>query len=313
MVSWVKGMRDEFSLVLYNIARNNKQVVLVSSDTGAICHDDFKRDFPEQYINVGIAEQNMIGFAAGLAKSGKIVFAYAIVPFATMRCYEQIRVDLCCMNLPVTIVGIGPGYDYSTLGPTHHGTEDIALMRALPEMNIFNPSDCNMVKVITPELIKIQGPKYLRLDRTGFPLIYQDAKIDPYQGLISHGNGRDLCVIATGRMVFSALEVAKRLSGLSIKTTVIDLFRIKPLNRRLILDICNKVSGIVTLEEHFITGGIGSAISEILIEEGKAYHFLRLGIEDSFSRDYGDRDDLRKAKGLDVDSILQKIIRWLNK
>lgn len=312
-MSWVKGMRDGFSLALGNIARNNKQVVLVGADTGAICHDDFKRDFPEQYINVGIAEQNMIGFAAGLAMSGKIVFTYAIIPFASMRCYEQIRIDLCCMELPVTIVGIGPGYDYSTLGPTHHGTEDISLMRALPKISIFNPSDCNMIEAIIPQLIDIPGPKYLRLDRTGLPLIYKNTKIELEQGLISHGNGRDLCIIATGRMVFSALEVAKRLSEVSIETTVVDLFRIKPLNRGLILNICNKVSHIVTLEEHFITGGIGSAISEILVEEGKGYHFLRLGIDDTFSRDYGDRDYLLKMKGLDVESILQRIIRWLDK
>ena len=136
MKRWVVGMRDAFSQTLYDIAKDDRDFVMVTSDTGAICHDEFRKRCPGQYINIGIAEQNMVGVASGLALSGKTVCVYAIVPFATMRCYEQIRVDLCCMNLPVLVVGVGAGFDYSTLGPTHHGTEDIALMRVLPGMSV---------------------------------------------------------------------------------------------------------------------------------------------------------------------------------
>ncbi|MDP2927793.1 MAG: hypothetical protein Q8N80_03210, partial [Candidatus Omnitrophota bacterium] len=144
MKRWTSGMRDSFFDSLYAIAKRDSKVMLVISDTGAICHDEFKRRLNNRYINVGIAEQNMVGVAAGLAMSGKIVYIYAIVPFVTARCYEQIRVDLCCMNLPVTVVGIGAGFDYSTLGPTHHGYEDIALMSLLPNMIVYSPSDSLM-------------------------------------------------------------------------------------------------------------------------------------------------------------------------
>jgi len=310
MDRWELGMRDAFSTALYDIARQDSRVILVTSDTGAICHDEFKKYLKCQYLNVGIAEQNLVGVGAGLAMSGKIVYIYAIVPFATMRCYEQIRIDLCCMNLPVTVVGIGAGYDYNTLGPTHHGTEDISLMRGLPAMTVFSPSDSLMVGALAKVTYELPGPKYLRLDRTGLPLIYQNEQEDFSKGLSMLRPGRDLCIIATGRMVYHALQIADSLKRLSIDAGVVDLYRIKPLNEELLLEAVSQTRRLVTLEEHFLAGGIGSIISEFLIDREKALPLKRLGIPDRFCRVYGSRADLYNYNKLDIDSVVEALSKW---
>lgn len=310
---WVQGMRDAFSEVLYDIAKMDKRVMLVTSDTGAICHDKFRAELPNQYLNVGIAEQNMIGVAAGLALAGKLVYAYALVPFATMRCYEQIRVDLCCMALPVTVVGVGAGFDYSTLGPTHHGTEDIALMRTLPEMTIFSPSDSIMVDKIARISHELPGPKYIRIDRTGIPLIYQDRNEDFTKGIAVLRTGDEICIIATGRMVCNALGVADELAKHGIEATVIDLYRIKPLAEKILFKNIDKFDFVVTMEEHFLSGGIGTIINELLVRKRKSCLVKNFGIPDKFCRRYdGKREYLQSLMGLDVQGVsgvLMKMIK----
>jgi len=311
---WIKGMRDSFFDSLFRVAKRNKDLILISADTGAICLDNFKKYLKRQYINIGIAEQNMIGIAAGLALSGKKVYVYAIIPFVTMRCYEQIRVDLCCMNLDVTVVGIGAGFDYSTLGPTHHGTEDIALMRVLPGMRIYSPSDSLMAELVAERTADIGGPKYIRLDRTGFPLVYQNKKeINFKTGFNILKRGKDLYIISTGRMVLTALNVAESLSGDSISVGVIDLFRIKPLERKKLIKEIKKVKNIVTLEEHFVNGGLGEIISRLLCEYGYQGDFKAVGIRDEFCRKYGQREYLLKYNLLDFESITEFIIKFLKK
>lgn len=313
MKHWIQGMRDAFSEILYDIAKKDKRVMLVTSDTGAICHDKFRAELPNQYLNIGIAEQNMIGVAAGLALAGKLVYAYALVPFATMRCYEQIRVDLCCMALPVTVVGVGAGFDYSTLGPTHHGTEDIALMRTLPGMTIFSPSDSIMVDKIARMSYELPGPKYIRLDRTGTPLIYQGRNEDFTRGIAVLRRGAELCIIATGRMVYNALRVTDELAKHGIGATVIDLYRIKPLAEKLLLKTIDKFDFVVTMEEHFVSGGIGTIINELLVRKGKRCLVKNFGIPDKFCRQYdGKREYLQGLMGLDVKSVSSVLIKMIN-
>lgn len=312
MRRWILGMRDTFSDALYDIIKKDKKVILITSDTGAICHDKIKADLPNQYINIGIAEQNMIGVAAGLAMAGKIVYTYAIIPFATMRCYEQIRVDLCCMNLPVTVVGIGAGFDYSTLGPTHHGTEDIALMRTLPGMTIFSPSDSIMVNAIVKMSYGLPGPKYIRLDRTGVPLIYQHLNEDFTKGIAVLRKGGDLCIIATGRMVYNAIRVADELAKHTIKATVVDLYRIKPLAEDLLFKTLNPFGFVVTMEEHFLTGGIGTIVNEVLVRKRKRCHVKNFGIPDKFCRRYdGKRRYLQGLMGLSIKSMSSFILKLM--
>lgn len=315
MKQWVKGMRDSFFDSFFQIAKKDKNVILVTSDTGAICHNNLRKELSNRYINIGIAEQNMIGVAAGLAMASKRVYVYAIIPFATMRCYEQIRVDLCCMNLPVTIVGIGAGVDYSTLGPTHHGTEDIALMRVLPGMTIYSPSDNLLAGLLGKISVKKRGPEYIRLDRTGYPLIYNNEKeVDISQGISVPKEGKDLYIIATGRMVYSALQAAKELSKYSINAGVIDLFRIKPLNEEMIWGVIENVKFVVSLEEHFTTAGIAEAIGMMLLSAPKNNKaFYSIGIPNEFCRKYGSREYLHKINSIDVNSIIKGIKNFVNK
>ena len=301
-------MRDAFFDSLYEVAKGDKQVIILASDTGALVLDSIRKDQPESFVNVGIAEENMIGVAAGLAMNGKIAYTYAIVPFVTMRCYEQIRVDVCCQNLPVKMVGVGSGMDYSILGPTHHGTEDIAVMRLLPEMTILSPSDNTMAAAFAQMSYDIPGPVYLRLDRTGEPLLYNNGTQDFSPGLAVHKTGRDLCIIATGRMVLRAMEVTKALSKQSIDAGVVDLYRIKPIDTGLLLEAIDGARNVVTLEEHFVTGGIGSAVAEILVDNGMGCRFKRLGMPDKFVREYGSREYLQGLVHLDVESVTSTLI-----
>lgn len=314
MSNWVKGMRDAFFDSLFTIAKKDKDLVLVTADTGAVCHDEFKKILPRQYINVGIAEQNMIGVAAGLAMLGKKVYVYAIAPFATMRCYEQIRVDLCCMDLPVNIIGIGAGFDYSTLGPTHHGTEDIALMRVLPGMEIYSPSDSLAASYFAKISYAAPGVKYIRLDRTGLPLIYKNKRqINMQKGFSVLKRGSDCLIIATGRMVDNALKISSALAQRSISSGVIDLFRVKPINKGALKNALKDVKHVVTLEEHFVTGGIGSSIAEIFAVSARAPQLEIIGVPDCFCRRYGSREYLQKINHIDVESVTNRIRRIIAK
>lgn len=307
------AMRDAFFCALYDIAKKDKQVVLITADCGAPSLDKFRQDLSSQYFTVGIAEQNMISIAAGLALDGKIVYTYAIAPFASLRCYEQIKVDLCCMNLPVTILGVGAGFAYDIMGPTHHATEDISIMRALPKITIFNPSDSIMAEAFAEITYKCNGPNYIRFDRDGVPPLYSNRKVDFSRGLVNLKTGKHLCIIATGIMVHRALEVADELSKHSINAGIVDLYRIKPLNEEMLLETMDNYKNILTLEEHFVIGGLGSAIAEILCDNEKDARLKRLGIYDRYYFEYGGREHLHKLCSLDTKNIANNIIRWMSK
>ena len=307
-------MRKVFFKKLFQIGRKDRRVILIAADTGAIYHDKFKEELTGQYINAGIAEQNAVGVAAGLAMEGKIVYIYGIIPFVTMRCSEQIRNDLCDRKLPVTIVGIGSGLDYSTLGFSHHGVDDIALMRVLPDMTIYSPSDSFLAeKCASISYEESSGPVYIRLDRTGLPLVYEDTNnFDFSKGFSVLREGRDMYIIATGRMVYIALEVAKELSIQSIVDAgVIDLFRIKPFDHNGLWKVVKKAGYILTLEEHFTVGGIGSIISEIIACRKYIPMFKTLGIPNKFCRAYGKREYLQSLYKLDAGSVVKDIKKWV--
>lgn len=304
-------MRKIFFDALNEIARQDRRVILLFSDVGALELDRFRKDLPIQCINAGIAEQNMIGVAAGLTMSGKIVYVYSHIPFVTMRCFEQIRIDLCYQNLPVKLIGAGAGLDYSILGSTHHGLEDIALMRFLPGMTIFSPSDDTLAGASAEMAYQLPGPVYIRLDRTSKSLIYTDSQGGFLDGMSILSSGRDLCLITTGRMVFTAQMVAAELAKCSIDTGVIDLYRIKPLNRELLLKEVEKSRYVATLEEHSIIGGIGSAISEVLAGRRENYKLRCLGWLDKFCRQYGNRNELQALHNLDVKGVVDALFQWI--
>ncbi|MFC1809829.1 transketolase family protein, partial [Candidatus Omnitrophota bacterium] len=216
-------MRDAFFDSLYEIARKDKNVIIVSADMGAPSLDKFRENLAEQFVNVGIAEANMVTVATGLALGGKKVLIYAIMPFVTSRCYEFLKVDVSLMNIPITIVGVGPGFGYDDSGPTHHCTEDISIMRALPNMTILSPSDSVMTSAFARFVCKHENPSYIRLDRQVQPILY-DAKKQFKNGCYKLRKGDDICILATGNMVHRALEVAELLSEQSIKASVVDVY-----------------------------------------------------------------------------------------
>lgn len=292
--------RDAFFDNLYNIAKDDRRVILLSDDFGAPSLDKFRKDLPSQFFNMGLAEQNMINVARGLAMAGKIVYTYALLPFY-MRCYEQIR-HLCFQNLNVNMIGVGAGFAYSTAGPTHHALEDIAAMRALPNLTILNPSDSTMAGALAGMTYNEPGPKYVRLDRTANQ-IYQGNE-DFTKGFIRSNKTGQLTIIATGYMVSQALKVKERLIEYGIEpVVVIDFFRIKPAHGHLTWGLSNPT---VTIEENFLNGGIGSIIAEKLGVGGT--NLICIGVPNKYYFNYGGRDELHRLAGLDVDSIVKKIL-----
>lgn len=303
-------LRDVFFNKLYDIAKVDRNVILISADMGAPSLDKIRRDLSSQFINVGIAEQNMVTVATGLALSGKKVYTYAIIPFASLRCYELIKVDFSLLNLGVTVIGVGSGFSYSDSGPTHHATEDIAVMRVLPNMTILNPSDSQMAAKFAEISYKMSGPCYIRLERETLPVIYSEDE-NFSDGLVSLKTGKDLCIIATGNMVHRALEVRQRLSEYSIESAIIDLYRIKPVNTELLFECIKHSKRVVTLEEHFLAGGMGSAVVEVLIDSGKNFPVKRFGIVEKYYYAYGSKRDIQSKCGLDTDKITESILKWI--
>lgn len=308
----MSAMRDVFFDKLYEIAKKDRQVILLSDDFGAPSLDKFRKDLSKQYINTGIAEQNMVSTASGLALGGKIVYIYGIAPFITLRCYEQIKIDLCCMNLHVTALGVGAGFAYNNAGPTHHATDDIAIMRVLPGMTILNPSDNVMVAACAEMSYKNPGPKYIRFDREKPVTIYNE-NADFSDGVASLKKGKDLCIVSTGLMVHKAFNIAHELSKYSIDAGIVDLYRIKPINSELLLKFISQSQKVVTIEENLINGGIGSIVAEVLVDNEITLPLKRIAIMDKYCFKYGSRESIYQLYGLDTNSIVKKILKWMIK
>jgi len=301
-----RGTRDSFFEALFPIAKGDRNVVLVTADCGAPSLDQYRTHLSNQYITVGIAEQNMIAVAAGLALAGKKPFCYAIAPFASLRCYEQIKVDLCSMHLPVTVLGVGAGLSYDIMGPTHHTTEDISIMRALPGMQIYTPSDSIMGAALAELVYKTPGPKYVRFDREVFLSIYPE-QTDFSSGISHLREGRGVCLIASGIMVHSALRVADALKSDGVKAGVVDLYRPAPIDTDALIKILSGYEKVVTIEEHFLIGGIGEAIRVLLSERNISKHILNLGLPHKYLFEYGGRKNLHELAELDDSNLLRRI------
>lgn len=305
-------IRDAFFDTLYEIALKDSNVILLVADMGAFSLEKFRKDLPDQYINVGIAEQNLVNVASGLAIGGKKVFIYAIAPFIIQRCYEQIKVNLSGMKLPITILGIGGGITYSNDGSTHHAVQDIANMRALPGMNIISPSDSVSFSRAAYDSYTSDYPTYVRLDKGVVSELY-DSVNDTSNGISELRTGKDILLISTGLMTHTALRVTESLKEFGFNAGVIDIYRILPLNKDLILNLIKKYSHIVTLEEHYIYGGIGSIIQELLAEMHSEKFLFAFAIKDIEISGYGSREWMCEQYGLDSKSIIDKIIELTNK
>ena len=304
-------MRKTFIDFLTEEAMINKDLILITGDLGFGVFDDFAERFPNQFINAGISEQNMTSMACGLALEGCKVFTYSIGNFSTLRCLEQIRNDVCYHDANVTVVTVGAGFSYGQLGVSHFATEDISIIRALPNISILSPCDPWETDLLLKQTKSIKGPKYLRIDKTN-----ANTKI----GELKYGiprkcsEGKDAIIFATGGIVKEALKVAEELKHLNIGIQVYSVHTIKPLNLDFIKDDIKDIENIFTLEEHTINGGLGSAISEIIFEYCKNVNvFKRFGIDDQFPSIVGDQNYLKRFHKLDSISISKAIINMIKK
>ena len=305
-------MRIAFVNTLQELAEKNKNIMLLTGDLGYSVFERYIKLFPKQFINMGVAEQNMTGVAAGLAIENKTPFIYSIVPFITMRNFEQIRNDICYQNLNVKIIGVGAGFSYGPYGHTHHGLEDIGILRTLANLTIICPGDPIETELAVKKAIEIKGPVYIRLGRAGEAIVHDKRpKFSIGKGLIIK-EGKDITIIATGNMLGIGLEVSKKLKNRGISVRLISMHTIKPFDSEIIIDSVKKTKAIFSLEEHSIIGGLGSAVSEVLAENKISTRFKRLGVPDRFTKEIGDQEYMRKVNGLSIDSIVEVILKSLN-
>lgn len=302
-------MRTAFINTLTELAKNNENLWLLTGDLGFSVVENFEAILPNQYLNAGVSEQNMIGMAAGLAMCGKTVFTYSIVPFITMRCFEQVRNDLCMQNVNVKIVGVGAGFSNNQMGPTHHSIEDIAVMRALPNMIVVCPGDPWEVEEATKAIAKINTPAYLRIGKKGEPTINSEKGAFVIGKGILLNEGGDLTLVSTGNMLETASLVCEKLAKINIRVRLISMHTVKPLDEKLIIESAEKTGAIFTIEEHSIIGGLGSAVAQVLMENGKVIKFHSFGVKDKFTKIAGDQDYLRKINGLDPSGIAKNILK----
>jgi transketolase len=300
-------MRGSFFQTLVDLATSDDRIYLLVADIGFGVVEPFAKKFPERFLNVGVAEQNLTGIAAGIAVTGKIVFTYSIANFPILRCYEQVRNDVCYHKANVKIVSVGGGYSYGPLGMTHHATEDIAVLRALPEMVVVAPGDPVEVRGAARAIAAHDGPCYLRLGRAGEPTIHDSAVKFQLGKAIQVRDGDAITLISTGALLQNATLVADKLATRGIQARVLSMHTVKPLDEDAILAAARETRAIVTLEDHSIIGGLGGAVAECLAESGISVPFKRLGLPSAFSSHIGSQEYLRSQSNLSPDGIVNEL------
>ena len=302
-------MRDHLIEKIYNHALKNKDVILISNEQGAQALDKFRKELPTQFINAGISEQNIISMAAGLAKQKKKVYIYSIASFITLRCFEQIKLDINLMNLPVTIFGVGASYSYDTSGPTHHSIEDISILRTMKNLKIFSPSDNNILDYIFNYSLKSKNPLYIRLDRKPLDVLSSN-KFNFKNGFRTFGEMKSKkIIISTGNMSHVALEAIKIYNRHSKEPVCfIDVFSTK-LSIKNFLNTIKKAKLIVSLEEHILEGGLGSIIAELLFDNkiNKKLDLIRMGINLNKMYTYKSRHLIHKMNKITPIDIVKEI------
>ena len=300
-------MRNTFANAFYEIAKKDPRLFLVVADISPVASAAaFQKEYPERFVNVGVAEQVMVGVAAGLALRGCIPFAYTIATFTIYRPFEQVRVDCCYQNLPVKLVGIGGGVTYSTLGGTHHSQEDIAIMSALPNMSIIAPCDPSETVAATHACIHVPGPVYLRLGKAGEPDLTSNAP-DPFQfGKVRFiKRGVDLCIISYGPITKMALDLAHNFEKAKRgSVAVVSAHTLKPLDREGIASILASYPAVIVLEEHSCVGGLSAQVKQIAWDVRATCKLKTFSLQDKFIHFYGSQRELWTAHGLDEGLIL---------
>lgn len=306
-------MRDTFVKTLIEIAKADKDVHLLTGDLGFGVLKPYWEQLPEQFTNVGIAEQNMTGIAAGLALSGKKVFTYSIGNFPTLRCLEQIRNDCAYHDANVKIVCVGGGFVYGSLGMSHHATEDLAIMRALPSVVVMAPGDLIEAAACTQAIYEYQGTCYLRLGRGGEKKIHESISDFQIGKAIQIKEGNRVVLFSTGGIFDEALGAVELLNMQGIHPALYTFPTVKPIDKELILECAGKYDFIVTVEEHNIIGGFGSAVAEVLSEiSGNRAAQIKIGLNDTYSCIVGTQKYLRNEYGMSAEKIAIKIVESIN-
>lgn len=296
-------MRNAFIEELTVLAAADPSVFLITGDLGFGVLMDFERDFPKQFLNAGVAEQNMTTLAAGLAMEGRNAFTYSIGNFPTLRCLEQIRNDICYHDLPVTFVSVGGGFSYGALGMSHHATEDIAIMRALPNVVVLTPGSRWETRQLMPHVVAHKGPIYLRLERSGDEVPQGDGPFEFGKGRVLR-EGKDLTLVSAGGILTETLAAAELLAADGIEVRVVSIHCVKPLDVGIIERATTETGGIMTIEEHSVIGGLGGAVAEVCLEaDWRPRKFARVGLNDVYSSVVGSQEYLRQHYGMDAKAI----------
>jgi transketolase len=298
-------MRKTCLDMVYELAKTDNRVVFIGSDLGIGTLKEFKAEMPERFFMEGVSEANLIGMSAGLALEGKIVYANTIATFITRRCFEQVCLDLCLHNVNVRIIGNGGGLVYAPLGPTHLATEDIAILRALPNMTILAPADATEMRRMMPRTLDHHGPIYIRLGKGGDPVVTDPSQPFEIGKIFVMREGSDAVIVSTGITLKRALDAAESLHAQGIEAAVLHCPTVKPLDAAVIRRFAEVAPVIVAVEEHTIVGGLGSAVAEILAESDFASlkRFRRIGIPDVFPDQYGSQDTLLARYSITAERI----------
>lgn len=306
-------MRNAFAEEVTLLGREDERLVLLSGDIGNKLFDDFKAVDQDRFYNCGIAEANMMGVAAGMALSGFRPVVYTITPFTTTRCFEQIRVDVCYHEAPVIIVGTGSGLSYAELGPTHHSLEDMAILRTLPGMCVIAPCDASELRQALRAALKQDRPVYIRIGKKGEPSIHQNLNSLKIGKSIIVKEGVDIAFLSAGTMMPEVLKVAEILNKSGISSEVVSFHTIKPLDEEYLQAAAKRFRLIVTVEEHGMIGGLGSAVAEWRARENISTSLLSVATPDEFMHDIGSQEYAREKFGLTVDQIVDRVMTRVNR
>ncbi len=304
IVKDTKEMRGALSEALIARAKDNKNLVYLDADlSSSMSMKNFAKAYPDQYLNVGIAEANMVGIAAGLSATGKVPFTHTFGPFATRRCYDQIFLSCAYGKNNVKIIGSDPGVTAAFNGGTHMPFEDVALMRAIPGCTVVEPTDTTMVSGIIDQIIDTDGLFYIRLKRKTAVKVYEEGSTFTIGKAVTAREGSDVTLIACGIMVEEALKAAALLEAEGISARVLDMFTVKPIDREAVLKAADETGAIVTCENHNVIGGLYSAVADVIVSE-RLVPMERVGVEESFG-EVGPEDYLRKRFGLTAEHIVE--------
>lgn len=305
-------MRKTFAAELGKMMKDGN-TFLLSGDLGFSVFEDIKEKHADRYINMGVAEQNMLGVAAGMALAGKNVFVYSIIPFLLYRPFEQLRNDICYQNLPVRLVGVGAGFSYSDAGFTHHSIEDYGTLKSLPNISILSPADPKEVSSLMQQVSKVEGPVYLRLSRNGEPILHDKHEKLKIGTALEISNGSDILFISTGSILGLALKVAKMLNDLGHSTQILNYHTIKPFDEQSLLRNAIDKKLIVTLEEHVIETGIYSNVVQSLSKNGISVKVIPFGVGEPYVHESGTREYMLDRYGMEPTFMLDKIKKQLER